>query len=163
MNLGRTCSVLGPRSPTRAANPFDDEPMPLAGEVVLLGQEHRHPLQTLIAKLDHSAAHGADEVLVVRLIARRLEPTKSFAEVALDDESGAEHHIERTIDRRGRHRRTASPQLSFDLVGRHVPVATQDDFGDGLPLRRHGEIVVAQVGEKRLYGRGAVHGSAVSA
>lgn len=137
--------------------------MPLPLEVVLLGEKHRHPIQTLIAEFNDAAAHGADQVLVVRLVARRLEAAESLAEVALDDESGAHHYVERAIDRCGSDRGTARPELALDLVGRDVAVAAQDDLGNGLPLRRHGQVMVAQVGEKRLYGRGAVHGSATSA
>jgi hypothetical protein len=135
---------------TRAADPFDDELVPLPLERVLLGQKHRHPIQMLVAKFDHPTAYGTDQVLVVRLVARRLESTEPFAEVALHDESGPDHDIERTVYRRGADRRSAGPELSLDLLGGDVPVAAQNHLGDGLPLRSHRQVVVAQVGKKRL-------------
>ena len=146
-----------------SAHPLDDELVSLPSELLLLGDEHRHPLEALVAELDDAATLRADQVLVVRLVAGRLEPPEALAEVALDDQARPHHDVERPVDRRGADRRASRPQLLLDVVGGDVALAAQHDLGDRLPLRGDGQIVIAKIGEKSLYGRGAVHGSGTNA
>src|SRR5688572_31826120 len=56
-----------------------------------------------------------------------LESTEPFAEVALHDEAGPDHDIERTVYRRGADRRSAGPELSLDLLRGDVPVAARSE------------------------------------
>jgi len=130
---------------------------------MLLRDQHRRAVEPLVAKLDDATADGADEMLVVRLVACRLEPAKALAEVALDHEPRSHHDIECAVNRRGADGRATRPQLALDLVGGDVPVTAQDDLGNRLPLRGDGQVMIAQVREKGFYGRGAVHGSTTSA
>jgi hypothetical protein len=44
-----------------------------------------------------------------------------------------------------------------------VSLAAQHDLRDRLPLCGDGQIVIAKIREKGLYGRGAVHGSGTNA
>lgn len=123
----------------------------MAREVVLLGEQHRHAIEALVAELDDAAATRADEMLMVRLVSRGLEALEAFAEVALDHEARAHHDVERAIDGGGAYGGAARPELLFDLVRRHVAIAAQHHFGHRLPLGGHGQIVVAKVREKGLY------------
>lgn len=145
-------AIRSPQSSPSARPTYalDDELVPLPREVVLLGEQHRHPIESLIAELDHPPADGADQMLMVWLVACRLEATEALAEIALDDEPGSHHDIESAIDRRGADRGAARPELTLDLLGGHVSLAAEHDFGNRLPLRGNGQIVIAQVSEERV-------------
>jgi hypothetical protein len=134
--------------------------VPAPGEAVRVGDEHRHALEALVAELDHAAADVADEVLVVRLVARGLVAAEALAEVARDHEPAAHQHLERAVDGGRADRRAAHRELALDVLRREVPLGAEHDLGDGHALRGHGEVVIAQVLAEPLDYRAAiVHGA----
>ena len=63
--------------------------MSLSREAVGLREQRRHALEPLVAELGHAAADRAEEMLVVRRVARRLVALEPLAEVALHREPAA--------------------------------------------------------------------------
>src|SRR5688572_9817959 len=127
--LSTGCSVASPPL-APLADAVDDEPVPLPGEAVPLGDDGRHPLEALVAELGDGAAHRAEEVLVLRRAARGLVAAEPLAEVALDDQAAPHEDLHRAVDRRRPGGRAALGERAHDVVDREVAVGVEDDLGD---------------------------------
>src|SRR5215208_5990072 len=145
---------------TVRTHPLDHQPVPTACEAVGLGDEHRHALEALVAELYHAAADVADEVVVVRRVARGFVALEALAEVARDDEAAAHKHLERAVHRGRADRGAAHRELALDVLGGEVALGAEHDLGDGHALRGHREVVIAQVlAELVDYRAAVVHGA----
>src|SRR5690606_37472193 len=144
---GRWCGRRAARRPALAvaADAVDHEPVALPREAARFGDDRRHPLEPFVTELLDLAALRAHQMFVVRNVARRLEATEAFAEVALHDEAALKQRVDRAVDRRRAH--LAPPRRHFlrDLLGGQMPLGAEHHVGDCEPLRRHRQVVLAEI------------------
>ena len=135
---------------TFAAHPINHQPVARACESARLGDECGDAFQSLIAKLFHFAARRAEQVFVMRNIARRFEPAKPLAEIAFDDQATVEEHVDGAINSRGADFLAAGIKFGGDFVGGEMAFGMQEHVGHGEARCRHGQIVFAQPRAKAI-------------
>ena len=79
---------------------MDLDPGPLVLKVMLVGGHSEHPLQPVVAELDHAPAAAADQVGVFAGVLGRLVPLKPFAEVVFSDQAALDQGLDRSVQRR---------------------------------------------------------------
>ena len=129
---------------TFAAHTINHQPVARPRESARLGDKRGDTFQSLIAKLFHFTARRAKQVFVMRHIACRFEPAKSFAEITFDDQATVEEHVDSAINRRGADFLAAGIKFGGDFVGGEMAIGVQEHIGHGEARRRHGQIVLAQ-------------------
>jgi hypothetical protein len=100
----------------------DHEPVPLTEVSVCLGHECGDALQSLILKFSHPSADRAEEMFVLRDIARRFESLEAFIEVAFDDETTFYQQLNGTIDGRQSRLAAALLKLTGQFLDRQMTV-----------------------------------------
>jgi hypothetical protein len=73
--------------PAITAESVDLDMMALVLELMLVGNDGQHALETLVLELDHRTAAKADEMLVMGLLRHRLIPLEALAEIVRPDQS----------------------------------------------------------------------------
>lgn len=109
--------LIGGTALTFAAHSINHQPVARPRESARLGDERGNTFQPLVAKLFNFAARCAEEVFVMRHIARRFEPAKPFAEIAFDDQTAVEKHVDGAIDCRGADLLAAGIELGGNFIG----------------------------------------------
>ena len=84
---------------------------------MLLGDQRGHALEPLVAKFRYPPADRAQQMLVMRGVASRLEALEAFPEVTLHDQTAASQYFDGAVYRRESGSRAAAPQFSRDVVG----------------------------------------------
>ena len=114
------------------------------------GQQGCHAFESFVAKLRHSSAFCAEQVLMMRYTARRFVAFESFAEIALDDETTAHQHFNCTIDRGGAGIRALRTKLLGNILGGEMSIGAEDGVSNCKALRGDREIVVPQIVAERI-------------
>lgn len=124
--------------------------MPLPREPARLGYDGRHSLEAFISELLDLPTLRAYQVLVVRHVARGLEPAEPFAEVALHQEPAFHQGVDRAVHGRRPDLPAARTDFLRDFLRREVPLGREQHLGNRQALRGHRKIVLAQVGNEAL-------------
>ena len=136
--------LVGGAALTFAAHTINHQPVARPRESARLGNERGDTFQPFIAKLFHFAARRAEQVFVMRHIARRLEPAKPFAEITFDNQATVEEHVDGAINSSGADFLAAGIKFGGDFVGGEMAFGVQKHIGHGEARCRHGQIVFAQ-------------------
>ena len=130
--------------------------MTLPCVAVCFGKDSGHAFQAFVAKLCNFAAHGAQQMFVVRNVARGLEALEAFAKIALDYEAAAYEHFKCAIHRGRTCTGAQRRQFVLHFFGGDMFAGAQYDVGDGETLRGHWKIVLAEIFAKRFPSFGGV-------
>lgn len=114
------------------------------------GQQGCHAFEPFVAKLSHSSAFCAEQVLMMRYTARRFVAFESFAEIALDDETTAHQHFNCTIDRGGAGIRALRTKLLGNIFGGEMSIGAEDGVSNCKALRGDRQVVVTQIVAERI-------------
>lgn len=114
------------------------------------GQQGCHAFEPFVAKLSHSSAFCAEQVLMMRYTARRFVAFESFAEIALDDETTAHQHFNCTIDRGGAGIRALRTKLLGNILGGEMSIGAEDGVSNCKALRGDRQVVVTQIVAERI-------------
>ena len=142
--------LVGGAALTFAAHTINHQPVARPRESARLGDECGDAFQALVAKFFDFSARRAEQVFVMRHIARRFEPAKPFAEIPFDNQATVEEHVDSAIHRRGADFLATGIKLGGDFVGGEMTVGMQEHIGHGKARCRHGQIVLAQPGAKAV-------------
>lgn len=129
---------------------MDDQSVALPGEAVALGDERCHSLQSFIAELGDPAADDAEQVLVVRYAARRLEALESLSEIPFYHEPATYQKLQGAIDGRRASSGALLTQLATNVFSRQVAVRLEHSPGNRQALGRDRQAVIAQVGPEQV-------------
>src|SRR5688572_291665 len=119
-------------------------------EAVLIGNHGEHALQPFVREFDHPSAAYADEMLVMFLARRPLEPPEALAELVGPDEARLHEEIQRAVDRRRADPFAARPELRRDGAGGFVPVGAEHELGDEVPRMGHREPLLPEPAPEAL-------------
>ncbi len=119
-------------------------------EPVLVCQNRQHPLETLVGKLDDSAATLADQVLVICLGGHRLIAFEPFAKVVGPGQATLHQKLERAVHRCGTNPLTLLPELSTDSFHGQVILGKKEYLRNKVALASDWLVVFPEMAAEAL-------------
>ena len=113
---------------------MDLDPGPLILKVMFVGGHPKHPLQAVVAELDHAATAAAHEMGMFAPVVGRLIPLEPFAEVVLPDQTALDQGFDGSVERRQSNRLAPLRQPPPENVDRGMIQAVEQHFGHHHPL-----------------------------
>src|SRR5262249_18060397 len=105
-------------------------------------------------ELRRAMARRADQMKVARVAVRRLEARAPLAEVHFARHPGADHPLQRAVDRGAPHARRFPADDLDEIVGAEMPFLLQKDLEDAIAL---GRTLPARRADGVEIGKGTVH------